>query len=200
MFSSCSVHVYCSSQSLGSFINCFNCSGPWHTSSICMYNSLQLYFSVKDFTKTSYKENIWPICLSDLTLLEFIKFLFQLQSPLKILFTAWYFPHFFLLSQGAYKSVIFVMQLEITLSNKEFSKTLLQQNDPLTKYQMFWMKFLIIQSDAPTTYWFTSSPATGRAPPVLVSFPLRGFRSILNEVLMLVAWTSGHFVLHYIQS
>jgi len=91
----CSVHVYCSSQSLGCFINCFNCSGPCHTCTICMYNSLQLYFSVKDFTKTSYKENIWPICLSDLTLLEFIKFWFQLQSPLKILFTAWYFPHFF---------------------------------------------------------------------------------------------------------
>ena len=163
MFSSCSVHVYCSSQSLGCFINCFNCSGPCHTSSICMYNSLQLYFSVKDFTKTSYKENIWPICLSDLTLLEFIKFLFQLQSPLKILFTAWHFPHFFLLSQGVYKSVIFVMQLEITLSKKKFSKTLLLQNDPLTKYQMFWMKFLIIQFDAPTAYWFTSSPATGRA-------------------------------------
>jgi len=55
------------------------------------------------------------------------------------------------------------MQLEITLSKKKFSKTLLLQNDPLTKYQMFWMKFLIIQFDAPTAYWFTSSPATGRA-------------------------------------
>ena len=54
-----------------------------------------------------------------------------------------FFLFFFLLSQGAYKSVIFVMQLEITLSKKEFSKTLLLQNDPLTKYQMFWMKFLI---------------------------------------------------------
>ena len=74
-----------------------------------------------------------------------------------------FFLFFFLLSQGAYKSVIFVMQLEITLSKKKFSKTLLLQNDPLTKYQMFWMKFLIIQFDAPTAYWFTSSPATGRA-------------------------------------